>query len=113
MLHSSFGLQPSRCAPQPHFILGWTTEGLVLFGRKICFDARPHLNPLPRGEDFTHHAFRSAIDRRANWRGRGRAGRADFYASFIILPSAFSMRSPNPFHFEMDDRGFVAFEFHF
>jgi len=22
----------------------------------ICFDARPHLNPLPRGEDFGDHA---------------------------------------------------------
>jgi hypothetical protein len=22
----------------------------------ICFDARPHLNPLPRGEDFSIHA---------------------------------------------------------
>jgi hypothetical protein len=25
MLHSSFGLQPSRCAPQTNFFLGWTT----------------------------------------------------------------------------------------
>jgi hypothetical protein len=46
-----------------------------------------------------------------NWRGRGRAGRADFYASFIFLPSACSLRFPNKFHFGMDDRGLVAFEY--
>ena len=33
---------------------------------EICVVDRPHLNPLPRGEDFTNHAFRLAIDHRAN-----------------------------------------------
>ena len=29
---------------------------------KVCFDARPHLCPLPRGEDFTNHNFWLAAD---------------------------------------------------
>ena len=33
---------------------------------EICVVDRPHLNPLPRGEDFTNHACRFAIDHRAN-----------------------------------------------
>ena len=32
----------------------------------ICFDARPHQNPLPRGEDFSNHASDDSIDRPAN-----------------------------------------------
>ncbi len=27
----------------------------------ICFDARPHLDPLPRGEDFGNHASGDAV----------------------------------------------------
>src|ERR1035441_9694363 len=27
----------------------------------ICFDARPHLNPLPRGEDFSNDASGDAV----------------------------------------------------
>ena len=40
-----------------HAARGWgmaSNPGTELF----CFDARPHLCPLPRGEDFTGHAFR-------------------------------------------------------
>ena len=33
---------------------------------QVCVVDRPHLNPLPRGEDFTHHAFWFANDRTAN-----------------------------------------------
>ena len=33
---------------------------------EFSFDARPHLCPLPRGEDFTHHASGLFDDRLAN-----------------------------------------------
>jgi len=41
---------------RPACARGWgmaSNPGTELF----CFDARPHLFPLPRGEDFTNHAF--------------------------------------------------------
>ena len=38
----------------------WRSRMRVL----ICFDARPHLNPLPRGEDFGIHARSDLIDRK-------------------------------------------------
>jgi hypothetical protein len=40
--------------------LGWTNGG------EFSLDARPHLCPLPRGEDFTGHAFGLFDDRPAN-----------------------------------------------
>ncbi len=33
---------------------------------KVCFDARPHLCPLPRGEDFGNHGLGDLVGHPAN-----------------------------------------------
>ena len=44
---------------------------------KFVFDARPHLNPLPRGEDFSNHGLGDLIDCPANPGARIFKGTAD------------------------------------